>query len=43
MTTINTTITPIIIGKNLNNIVLSYKQEEYEKYLSTLNKQKKIL
>lgn len=41
MTTINNNLVPIIIGDNLNNIVLEYKAEQNNKILVNVKKHKK--
>ena len=41
MAQINNSLIPLVIGDNLNDIILGYKFDSYNKILSTIKRQKK--
>ena len=41
MAQINNSLIPLVIGDNLNEIILGYKYESYSKIVSTIKRQKK--
>ena len=41
MAHINNSLIPLVIGDNLNDIILGYKFDTYNKILSTIKRQKK--